>query len=210
LEGKAPLTFAALEEKLRKSQRSFRISRNQVWPWVLNVVSVMGVMLAFLWPTWIGLSIAIAACVPFVIYASMVMAKDFKNLLDGQARQLDCEHTQFWEAVIWLRNNPTEELQTRLVSVRNGLAHRVAKIGLLAGSIEKIGVVPVLAGMFLLFHKENDFGVLAYRLAVLGSVLTALWGVCMIAAWSRGRLQLYEKLLEEALKASSNNGVLGY
>ncbi|HYG07689.1 MAG TPA: hypothetical protein VD865_14955 [Stenotrophomonas sp.] len=163
----APLTFAAIEA---------RISALPKPPWdkvrvggfvrvaalVMGVGMVLGLSPSFLlavfhpapWMVWVaraGLLIALAGFLPLLVYNVYVMVRDIRHWIPDQARRMDYHMTQYGDEVAWLRTYPAAQLRWMLDYARYSYARRAGRIALVAGSVEKLGLLPVLATLLYSF-----------------------------------------------------------
>ena len=71
---------------------------------------------------------------------------------------------------------------------------------MLLGGIDRLGLLPVLASLFVLLRSWKDLLDLPGWLAALGLMAALLWWLGWLGADFSRRLQLYAFLLEESLR----------
>lgn len=132
--------------------------------------------------------------------------RDFKMPHAQYARELDESYTSYRELACELNVFPRVELQRLLRYLkarRNSLAYNT---GLLSGNVERLGLLPVLAMLYVQF-KDWTFGdwtsLWSSVHLVGGSLLWAIFLVYLGSWWLvrlRMRLDVYQAFLEEALE----------
>lgn len=211
-----PLTFSVMEARLSALPDLSEGARRRAWPLRLAaVVMVVGLVLgltpSFLLATslpqsWLlaaarsGLALAIAGFLPLLVYNGYILVKELRGWVLAQARGMDHQRNQFTDEIAWLRSFPADELRSMLDYARYSYHRRASRISLISGSAEKLGLLPVLASLFILFRGGGDPFAISGWMAALGFLLSFFWLICWIATLARGRLQTYEFLLEAALK----------
>ncbi|MCD9085603.1 hypothetical protein [Stenotrophomonas sp. SY1] len=210
------LSFAALDQRLRDVPDGPAGALNTPqWLKVLHIVAFAGAVLGlapyFLakwlgpaqWMVYVaksGLIILYVAGLPSVLRNCGVMGLQFWHWRKGQAQQLDHDRTYFDHMLAWLTGFSASELTKAECVVRLHLGQLTAKIGFLAGGVERLGMLPVLVSMFLFIRQWKDLlGMPAWQV-VLGVFLILLYLVVSVANLMRIRLQLYQALLLEAEK----------
>lgn len=131
------------------------------------------------------------------------------------SRELDQAYTFYRELVTSLSKFPRAELQRHLRYLKARKATLVYRTGLFTGSMERLGVLPILVVLYVQF-KDWEFGNWASLWAnvhlVGGLLLWALLLAYMGSWWLirlRSRLDVYEVLLDEALEEGACSGSLG-
>ena len=108
----------------------------------------------------------------------------------------------------WLCQQPTDALTECQCMV--ALAHRqlVAKLGLLAGGLDRLGVLPALVAAYLFLRNVGDILDMPTWELLIAAFLILLWLIIVAATLMRIRLQFYEALLSEALMAKTRSGAV--
>ena len=120
--------------------------------------------------------------------------------------QLDHDIVQFRELTVWLRRYPTDQLAEHLRFTRRVQTRLSAKIALMAGSLDRLGIAPLLIALGIQIKAVVDWGQTPYWQIMLGLFLAIAYMVALMAAFMRLRLQLYETVLEEALESRASPG----
>jgi len=152
----------------------------------------------------IGLAIVYLAWLPYIARQCGVMGWTLWRWRQDQVEQLDHDAPHFSAIVAWLRVQSESALVDRQRMV--GIAHRqlTAKIGFLAGGLDRLGVLPVLVSAYLFLRNGNDLLDMPVWQIGVAVFLCVLWLITTAATLMRIRLQLYEVLLTEALALRSN------
>lgn len=210
------LSFAALDQRLRDVPDGPAGGLNTPrWLKVLHIIAFAGAVLGlapyFLAKWWepapwmvhtarSGLVIACAAALPGILRNCGVIGLQFWHWRKEQVRQLDHDRTYFDHMLDWLIGFPAAELAKTECVVRMHLGQLTAKVGFLAGGIERLGMLPVLASLFLFVRQWKDLLAMPTWQVILGVFLIALYVIVAVATLMRIRLQLYQALLLEAEK----------
>lgn len=210
------LSFATLDQRLRDVPDGPVGALNTPrWLKPLHIVAFVGAVVGlapyFLakwmepaqWMVYVaksGLIILYAAGLPGIIRNCGVMGLQFWHWRKEQAQQLDHDRTYFDHTLDWLAEFSASELARAECVVRLHLGQLTAKVGFLAGGIERLGMLPVLASLFLFVRQWKDLLAMPTWQVILGVFLIALYVIVAVATLMRIRLQLYQALLLEAEK----------
>ncbi|CEJ49192.1 conserved hypothetical protein [Xanthomonas citri pv. bilvae] len=118
----------------------------------------------------------------------------------------DHQLEQLLQEVTWLQGYPAATLQIMLDHARYSHTRRAGRIALLAGSIDKLGLLPVAVSLFLVLRAGGDPLAMSPLTAMVGIFLLFFWMICWVATSARGKLQTYEYLLDMALKGKEKGG----
>lgn len=146
-----------------------------------------------------GLVVLCAAALPGVFRNLGVMGLSFWHRRDDQVTQLDHDRVYFAYILDWLTGFPATELEDNKRIVRVRREQLTAKLGLLAGGLDKLGLLPVFVSVFLFIRQWTDLLAMPSWQVVLAAFLALLYLLVTTANLMRIRLQLYEALLQEAL-----------
>ncbi|RUL78958.1 hypothetical protein [Dyella choica] len=120
------------------------------------------------------------------------------------AMHLDDFYLRYRNVVDALRKCPADEVARYLRYVRDRKTTLLYRHALLSGGMEKLGILPLLALLYLQL-KEWSFGDwkdLLGHVHLIGSILLWMLAIMYLVAWwgarIKGRLDVYEALLAEA------------
>jgi hypothetical protein len=95
--------------------------------------------------------------------------------------------------------NPAYGLAERLRTVQLAERQLVAKLGLLAGGVDRLGFLPVLVSAYLFFRNWNrPLEIPAWQI-LLGVFLMLLSLISATGSMMRIRLRLFESMLSDSL-----------
>lgn len=216
VEQRPPLTFAFLEaniEALPEGPASpFEMPR---WVRQLSLVGLIGLTVAFVplllakwlppqqWMLWLaraGVVLAFAGSAPGIVRNVWMLVLGLRQHRAGLIAQFDHDVTQFRRLAAWLADYPREALESNLRYARMGRERLQSRLGMLAGGIERLGLLPVLVSLFVLLRNWQDLLDMPGWLVVVGLLVPALWLIAWLGAEFSRRLHLYAFLLDEALR----------
>lgn len=216
------LSYTELERRIKALPDGPAAVLNTPRPFaILGVIGNVGIILGLLpsllitfmppreWMLWIaqaGLAIAVLGCAPEFFRSIWVVGRSMRNWRTNQVSQLDHDIVQFRELVVWLRRYPTEQLAEYLRFTRRTQTRLSAKIGLMAGGIDKLGIAPLLIALGIQIKAFVDWGQTPLWQILLGLFLAIAYMVAFMGVLMRLRLQLYETVLEEALQSRATPG----
>ena len=164
-------------------------------PWMITMVQI-------------GFSVMVVAWLPVYVRQLWTLVASMWRWRQEQAEQLDHDRPEFEAIMTWLCQQPTDALTEcqRMVA----LAHRqlVAKLGLLAGGLDRLGVLPALVAAYLFLRNVGDILDMPTWELLIAAFLILLWLIIVAATLMRIRLQFYEALLSEALTAKAQSGAV--
>ncbi|PPU42769.1 hypothetical protein [Xanthomonas arboricola] len=216
-----PLTFKALEERLRvlpefpaDTASPSRLVRGAATVLACGIASTLIAsffsftsippqLLAKVATT--GFWVALAALGVLMIISLYGIVSDLRQWTVDQAMRTDHQLEQFLQEVTWLKGYPAATLQLMLDHARYSHTRRAGRIALLAGSVDKLGLLPVAASLFLVMRAGGNPLAMSPMTAMVGILLLFFWMVCWVATSARGKLQTYEYLLEMALKGKEKD-----
>ncbi len=215
-EERPELTFAQLDAEIEKLPEGPISVLNHQPRWLRGfaVLGVVGVLVAFspslliqwlepaMWMVTvarIGLWITIVGFLPGFVRNLWLIANQFRHHKRGMIEQFDHDAKQFRGLAEWLASYPRIVLERQRRFARMGHERLGAKLTVIVGGIERLGLFPLLLSLFVLLRNWQDLLALPFWLAMLGVMAAILWAIGWAGATFRRRLQLYEFLLEEAL-----------
>lgn len=148
----------------------------------------------------VGVVIETVGIIGFGILQIREILPALRNHRGNFAHRLDREFVMFREIVSWLRCHDVAELVAHLSFVRARRDMLGRRLGLFAGSMERLGVLPLLVALYLQIPHVTTWPPEITRVEVLAIwVLTLAYGVGWWAAGVTLRLDLYEQLLSAAV-----------
>ncbi|WP_129136786.1 hypothetical protein [Luteimonas sp. YGD11-2] len=214
------LSFAALDARIRvMPDGPVTLLDTPRWMRPLNVIGTVAILVGLLpmflvqWmepAMWMVHLMRVAllvtvAYLPYVVRSIWVLGREFWHWRPKLAEQADHDLAQFALLRSWLCAYPRGELQAHRDFAVHARERLASKLGLLVGGAERVGVLPVLVAVFLLARGVDGPGLDALGevplwAAVLGPFLVVTWLIGVIAVRMRLQLELYEAVLEEALR----------
>lgn len=162
-------------------------------PWMVTMVQI-------------GFSVMVVAWLPVYARQLWTLLASMWKWRQEQVEQLDHDRPEFEAIMAWLCQQPADALAgcQRMVVLNHRLL--VAKLGLLAGGLDRLGVLPALVAAYLFLRNVGDILDMPLWELLIAAFLILLWLVIVAATLMRIRLQLYESLLSEALAMKSGLG----
>lgn len=151
-----------------------------------------------------GMWIAIAGSVPFFARTLWVLTLEFVGWKKALVGQSDHDLAAFNELRDWLITFPTNQLEDHHRFAELASRRITAKLALVVGSVERLGMLPVLVALYFLVRDAGDLsletlGETPAWQALLGLGLVATYAIGVQATRMRLRLELYELMLANAL-----------
>lgn len=159
-------------------------------PWMLTMVQI-------------GFAIMVMGWLPIFVRQVWVLGVTMWRWRQGQVEQLDHDRPQFEALLAWLCRQPADALHECRRMVRVTHRQLTAKIGLLAGGLDRLGILPAIAATYLFVRNAGDILDMPTWELLAAAFLILLWLIVTLATLMRIRLQLYEALLTEALAMKS-------
>ena len=164
-------------------------------PWMITMVQI-------------GFSVMVVAWLPVYVRQLWTLVASMWKWRQEQAEQLDHDRPEIEAIMTWLCQQPTEALTECQRMVALGHRQLVAKLGLLAGGLDRLGVLPALVAAYLFLRNVGDILDMPTWELLIAAFLILLWLTIVAASLMRIRLQLYEALLSEALMAKTRSGAV--
>lgn len=181
---------------------------------VLNVIGGVGAIVALLpmvlikvmtpamWMVsmaQIGLAMMLMMWLPGFVRSIWALGWTMTRWKTDMVTQLDHDHLHLQSIVRWLATFPADVLEERLRTVQLAERQLVAKLGLLAGGVDRLGILPVLVSAYLFIRNWNQLLDLPIWQILLGIFLMVLYLISTTGSLMRIRLRLYESMLADAL-----------
>lgn len=222
----AGLSFTELERRIRALPDGPTSAYNTPsWIFILNLAGTLGAVLALL-PSllvrlmtpgmWMvdlartGLVLTVLCWAPGFVRACMVIGRGVVRWQDEFNRQLDHDLAVFESLMRWLAAQPHAVLQRHHAFVSDAQTRLSGKISLLAGGIERLGLLPLGVSLVLAIHNAGGLDkIMRVPMWLVGACLflAFTWLGAFLGARSRLRLQLYEMVLARSLAEQSQPSV---
>ncbi|KAF1723126.1 hypothetical protein CSC75_01185 [Pseudoxanthomonas wuyuanensis] len=188
------------------------------WLVVLNALGTLGMVLGLapsllirffepqMWMVYLarsGVWVAVAFYLPYFVRSMWVFARGMWRWKDEQVEQLDHDLAQFRSLARWLSEFPQDRLQQHLDFARVVQERLAAKIGLLSGSADRLGLLPIFAALFIAIRNWEQLLAIPLWQAMLGLFLVITWLIARVASLMRLRVQLYEMVLADAMESTA-------
>ena len=216
-----PLSFAAIEARIRAMPDGpVEVLNTPRWMRLFNFVGTAAIVIGLLpsllvqwmeprmWMVYMlraALLVALVSYLPYFVRSVSVLAREFWQWRPKLVEQSDHDLAQFTVLRAWLCAFPREALQAHRDFASLARERLASKLGLMIGSAERVGVLPVLVAVLLLAREADGLGLDTLRdiplwAAVLGPFLVVTWLIGVIAVRMRLQLELYEAVLADALR----------
>lgn len=212
------LTFSALERRIEEipEHASYQVLSNRRAQWGTGIgiaACLLGLIIIKLFPAnlttlivasvllaveIIALAIALVADLPSLNLRPSKERREFSEILD-----FDMPHHV--RLVEWLKRFPRERLALMSAYSEHRLDRMRSKLPLLTGSIEKLGALPLLAGLFLQLKDLQWPLQLHWPQILLIAFLMLCYWTGLLQLSLRFRMELYDVLLKRALDDQIGN-----
>ncbi|MCW0396234.1 hypothetical protein NB696_002363 [Xanthomonas sacchari] len=212
-----PLTFALLEQKIEAMPEGpVSALSSPRWMRVLNAVGWVGIVigllpsLLLLWlapQQWmvtlsrVGLALTIAFA-PYLLRTVWLIIYEFSKARRQLIVQHDHDVGELRKLSQWLLGYPRDVLEDQLRYARMSQERLAAKLGLLVGSLDKLGLLPLCLSLFVVLRNWRDLLALPAWLSILALFAAFLWMISWLGAQFRLRLHLYESVLAAAIASA--------
>lgn len=188
------------------------------WLLIPNVIGTLGMVLGLLpsllilfvvpktWMVYVaktGVVLAYAGYAPGILWALYAVAVSMLSWRTDQVAQLDHDLQKIRSLHKWLRSHSLSVISEHLRYVQMAQARMTAKLGFLAGSLDKLGVLPLIVALAIQFKVYADWESVPQWQVFLGLVAGITHLIAFVGSLMRLRLQLYEAVLAEALRDES-------
>ncbi|KAF1717100.1 hypothetical protein CSC74_09620 [Pseudoxanthomonas yeongjuensis] len=147
----------------------------------------------------IGMAIMIMMWLPAFVRSIGVLSWTLARWKTDMVIQLDHDHPHFQSILRWLTTFPADALAERLRTVQLAERQLIAKLGLLAGGVDRLGFLPVLVSAYLFFRNWNQPLEVSTWQILLGVFLVLLYLISATGSMMRIRLRLFESMLADSL-----------
>lgn len=207
------LTFSALERRIEEipEHPSYQVfsTRRTIWGTGIGIAAALvGLLLAKMFPTSIAALIVtgVLLAVEVIAFAIAWIAElPTLNLRPSKERQqyaetLDFDLPHYIGLIGWLKRFPRGRLELLSTYCAHRLDRMRNKLPLLTGGIEKLGALPLIAGLFLQLKDLHWPLQLHWPQILLIAFLMLCYWASMLQLSLRFRLELYDELLGQALR----------
>ena len=147
-----------------------------------------------------GLVIALIGFAPGFFRALWILLREVRHHREGFIQQFDHDVEQFRELAHRLACYPRQVLEMQARYARHGHDRLGSRMVMMLGGMERLGILPLLLSAIVVLRNSSDLTAAPPWLVVLAIMAAWMWIVGWWGAEFRRRLQLYEFLLEEALR----------
>ena len=146
-----------------------------------------------------GIALMLMMWLPYFVRSVGVLGCTLTRWQTDMVIQLDHDHPHYQSILRWLATFPADALAERLRTVQLAERQLVAKLGLLAGGVDRRGILPVLVSVYLFIRNWNQPLDLPSWQILLGIFLMVLYVISATGSLMRIRLRLYESMFADAL-----------
>jgi len=213
------LSYSELERRIRALPDGPAAVLNQPgWLLIPNAIGTLGMVLGLLpsllilfmapkvWMVYVaktGVWMAYLGYAPGFLWAVCVVGIGMLRWRTDQVAQLDHDLGQMRSLHRWLRSHSIEAVNEHLRFVRMVQARMAAKLGFLAGGLDKLGVLPLVVALIIQTKVYSDWDTIPKWQVFLALFAAITYLIAFIGTLMRLRLQLYEAVLAEAVQRSS-------
>ena len=146
-----------------------------------------------------GLVIMVIGYLPGFIYKCWGLIKGMWGWRERFISGSDHAFGYHREITEWLLQFPKEDLEDRMHFIRDVRVRMGDKLGLVIGSLEKLGMVPVIIVVITQIQEVRDLGSLPAWRIVLAFFLIMMYAITISISLMRLRANLHEMLLMHAI-----------
>jgi hypothetical protein len=218
-ESESALTFALLDKRIE--ELPVGPVKQQVPPLIrlATLIGFVGCFLAFLpslmvnWlepQQWMvnvarqGFVLTLVGFAPGFLHNVWLLVRELRNHRHSFLAQFDHDVEEFKRLAEWLSIYPRDVLETNLRYARMGRERLHARIALLLGGVERLGLLPTVVALWGFMSKWEEVLSLPYWLIGLGLFAPLLWLIGSAGAEFGRRLDLYAFVLEEGLRRKAD------
>jgi hypothetical protein len=147
-----------------------------------------------------GVLVSLLGWGPQFVYDVHWIVRSMVSWREEQVRTLDHEFGAFGGLQAWLDAFPTSVLEARARFLTMCHLRLTAKLGFLAGGVDKLAVIPLIALIAVQARLFQDFETVPVWQVAVGVFAAVTYAVAIVAHLMKLRLGLYEAILGEALQ----------
>lgn len=208
-------TFHALDREIRVLPEGPTDHKRPKWMTPLQVVGacglIVGVIPSFLilklepamWMAYMaraGVVVSLLGWGPQFTYDMVWIVRSMMSWREEQTRSLDHEFRVFGRLYAWLDQFPVSVLEQRARFTTMCQTRLTAKLGFLAGGVEKLAVIPLIALIAVQVKIFQNFETVPVWQVVVGMFAAVTYAIAIVGHLMKLRLGLYEAILAEALQ----------
>ena len=213
------LSFEVLEQRLRAASPDIPIIRKTKPARGALLVGGVGALVALLgvnaatgsWRGWLVVVGLVAELGGFAIYLIIELRHELPKLREARldfARDLENEFGPYTDLLRWLTRFGAEALERRAVYLRQRQTIMASRFSVIVGAVEKLGVLPVLAALYLQMRDMGFPPELGLWEGVFALILISMYLLCLWLVGFKRRLDLYVGILEAALHEAKSQALV--
>lgn len=204
------LSFEVLEQRLRAASPDIPIIRKTKPARGALLVGLIGALVSLLgvdaatgsWRSWLVVVGLVAEIAGFAIYLIIEWRHELPKLREARmdfARDLETEFGLYTDLLRWLTSFGVEALEQRAVYLRQRQTLMASRFSVIVGAVEKLGVLPVIAALYLQMRDMGFPPELSLWEGVFALILISMYLLCLWLVGFKRRLDLYVGIFEAAL-----------
>jgi hypothetical protein len=146
-----------------------------------------------------GVALMVIGFLPGFVYQCARLLKALWQWRKDFNAGADYAFEQHRELIEWLMQFPKEELQDRMQFIRDAGVRINNKLGLVTGSLAKLGIVPALIAVVTQIQEFQNPGSMPVWRIILAVFLIMMYAVTIASSLTVMRTQFYETLLVRAI-----------
>lgn len=152
----------------------------------------------------VGLVLTVVGFLPVLVRDLLVLFRSMGRARKEFIRQWDHDFIAFESLLAWLTAFPRDALEHRLRFAQAAQTRIAAKMGLIYGGADRLGVVPLIAAMYVQFDalSTTGFDIPLWKIFI-GFFALIVSAAAFQVSRVRLRLELHTALLAEALERKS-------
>jgi hypothetical protein len=202
-------SFEALEQEIRREARGDirRVGRAERVALVLALLG-LAIALVSLWLPATTVTAVAAHCgivvemLAISVYAFLSLKREITTLADARrdfALDLDRNYPGYLHVLAWLRRVPKNDIRERLDYLRMRQSSMARRMGLLIGSAERFGMLPVAIALYLQLKSMTWPPSYSVWETLVAFALVMFYAMSYFVMATKMRLDLYVILLEASL-----------
>jgi hypothetical protein len=170
----------------------------------LTVPSILGAKHEVVgWLTLVGIVLELCGLGVLAYRQIRDVAPEFVDAKRKFAVELDAHFIQYQALLQWLRAQSVGEVRRRLAYVESRLDAMSLRYPIVFGAVDKLGLLPLLAGIFVQVQAINRVSPL---IAIFAIAIFMLYGMALWMARYRLQMQAYARVLSAAIRSEDKEG----